>query len=167
MDQVKKINPKILKPDMRILGIDPGSLTGYCLNTPFIFGHWDFKPHRYESGGMRYIRFRNKLDEIHTATKLDLVAFEEIIFHQTSLSAQVYGGLVSHLMVWAEENKVEYVGVNPGTWKRYVCGKGNAGKPKVAKAIQEQYDLNPQTFDESDAIGILKWAENEFIHTKK
>lgn len=150
---------------MRILALDPGTSMGYAINdSPLIFGHWDLKPHRFESGGMRYIRFRNYLNEIGL---LDLVAFEEVSFHKTTLAAQVYGALVSHLMVWAEEKKINYIGVPIGTWKKFITGKGNANKFRVVEAIRKKYNLDPQTFDEADAIGILKWAEAEYAKKEK
>lgn len=153
---------------MRILAIDPGIQCGFAINIqPIIFGHWNLKPHRFESGGMRYIRFRNYLEEIYQSQKIDLIVFEEIVFHITSLSAQVYGALVSHLMVWAEEKKIEYAGVNPGTWKKHLSGKGNSNKFRVVEAIRNKYNLDVKTFDEADAIGILKWAEAEYILKKE
>jgi Holliday junction resolvasome RuvABC endonuclease subunit len=149
---------------MRILALDPATTTGWAINEiPIVFGHWDLKPHRYESGGMRYIRFKNYLEEINKNFKPDLIVFEEIVFHRTSLAAQVYGGLVAVLMSWADEKNIEYAGVNPGTWKKLVTGKGNADKIKTIKAIMEKYGLQPQDDNEADAIGILKWAEAEYI----
>ena len=148
---------------MRILGLDLGTSTGFCLNTePLIFGHFDLRSHRYESGGMRYIRFRRNLEEINKTYKIDLIAFEEVLFSRTTLAAHVYGGLVASLMVFCEESKIEYVGVPIGSWKRHLTGKGNCNKIKVLKTVREKYSLEPQTFDEADAIGILKWAEEEY-----
>jgi Holliday junction resolvasome RuvABC endonuclease subunit len=116
---------------------------------------------------MRYIRLKNYLEEIHQSGKIDLIVFEEVVFHITSLSAQVYGALVSHLMVWAEEKKIEYAGVNPGTWKKHLAGKGNANKFKVLNTIREKYNLDVKTFDEADALGILFFAIEEFGNKKK
>ena len=54
----------------------------------------------------------------------------------------------------------------PGTWKKFITGKGNSDKVKTMRVIQEKYNLQPENFDESDAIGILKWAEAEYGETK-
>ena len=153
---------------MRLLALDLGTSTGFCLNVePLIFGHWDLRPHRYESGGMRYIRFRRKLEEINEAYKIDLIAFEEVLFSRTTLAAHVYGGLVASLMVFCEESKIEYVGVPIGSWKRHLTGKGNCNKIQVLKTVREKYGLQLQTFDEADAVGILFFAVEQYQKREK
>src|SRR3546814_4442444 len=67
----------------RLLALDLGTKTGFGVGTPgcVVTGRWDFSPRRFEGGGMRYLRFRRQLDEIHAVTPIDEVAFEEVRRH--------------------------------------------------------------------------------------
>src|SRR3546814_21044547 len=67
----------------RLLALDLGTKTGFAVGTPgcVVTGRWDFSPRRFEGGGMRYLRFRRPLDEIHAVTPIDEVAFEEVRRH--------------------------------------------------------------------------------------
>src|SRR3546814_14507779 len=53
----------------RLLALDLGTKTGFAVGTPgcVVTGRWDFSARRFEGGGMRYLRFRRQLDEIHAA----------------------------------------------------------------------------------------------------
>ena len=57
---------------MKILAIDPASILGWALsNTEY--GIWDLKTRKDESMGMKLIRLKSKLKEIHRLEDLDLM----------------------------------------------------------------------------------------------
>src|SRR3546814_18344571 len=83
----------------RLLALDLGTKTGFAVGTPgcVVTGRWDFSPRRFEGGGMRYLRFRRQLDEIHAVTPIDEVAFEEVRRHLGVDAAHAYGGFMAQL----------------------------------------------------------------------
>ena len=54
---------------MKVLALDIASTTGWCLDKG-IYGTWNFKTRKDESMGMKLIRFRAKLQEIHDLENL-------------------------------------------------------------------------------------------------
>ena len=47
-----------------------------------------------------------------------------------------------------------------GTIKKFITGKGNAGKKQVIKAIKAR-GFDPQDDNQADALAILHWAIEE------
>ena len=144
-----------------ILALDLGSTTGWAVRTErnrILHGTAEFRPSRYEGGGMRYLRFGKWLDQTLEITGgLDAVYFEEIRRHAGTDAAHVHGGLLATLTAWCEQHNLPYQGVPVGTWKRHACGKGNADKQAVIAAIRER-GFEPADDNEADAIAILLWA---------
>ena len=143
-----------------ILALDLGSQTGwaYHIGSSTFSGAWDFKPRRFEGGGMRYLRFRNMLHELHSATPIATVYFEEVRRHAGTDAAHVYGGLMATLETWCEESRIPYQGVSIGAWKKQIPGlKGNASKDQVLAAVK-LLGFSPGSSDEADAIGVLRYA---------
>jgi Holliday junction resolvasome RuvABC endonuclease subunit len=141
---------------MTVLALDLGTKTGYALGegATTVSGVWDFKPRRFEGGGMRYLRFRKRLDEINAATPLNTVVFEEVRHHSAVDAAHVYGGLMAHLTAWCEENAVPYAGVPIQTIKRHATGKGNANKEAMIEAAR-LLGYEPEDDNEADALHLL------------
>jgi Holliday junction resolvasome RuvABC endonuclease subunit len=144
-----------------ILALDLGTTTGWAfrnLRGRILSGTADFKPHRFEGGGMRYLRFERWLDEtLRLAGDVEAVYFEEVRRHAGVDAAHAYGGFLAGLTAWCEENAIAYQGVPVGTWKRHACGKGNADKAAVIAAVQDR-GFAPVDDNEADAIAILLWA---------
>ena len=144
-----------------ILALDLGSRTGWAMRTmsgQVVSGTHDFRPRRFEGGGMRYLRFHNWLIETrHLADPIDAIYFEEVRRHAGTDAAHVFGGFLATLTAWAEHYEIPYEGVPVGTIKRHVTGKGNASKQAVIAAIKAR-GFNPVDDNEADAIAILSWA---------
>jgi hypothetical protein len=152
-----KASPSILS----ILALDLGSTTGWALRNDrcrILHGKAAFRPTRFEGGGMRYLRFERWLDETRKIVGgIDAVYFEEVRRHAGTDAAHVFGGFLATLSAWCEAQGIPYSGVPVGTWKRHVCGKGNADKQAVIAAIRER-GFEPADDNEADAIAILLWA---------
>ena len=143
-----------------VLAIDLGTRSGFaCLKDGSINHGWvDFKPGRFEGGGIRFLKFRNWLNQIKNMTgDIHVVYFEEVRRHQGVDAAHVYGGLMATLTAWCEHHQIPYSGVPVGTIKLHATGKGNANKDAMVAAMQALG--HPVTDDnEADALAILHWA---------
>jgi hypothetical protein len=144
-----------------ILALDLGTTTGWALHGAdglITSGTVSFRPGRFDGGGMRYLRFTNWLGELDRLSgPIATIWFEEVRRHAGTDAAHVYGGLMATLTAWAELRGVPYEGVPVGTWKRCVCGKGNASKDDIVAAVVAR-GFAPATYDEADALAVLLWA---------
>jgi len=144
-----------------ILALDLGTTTGWALQSPdglVTSGTVSFRPRRFDGGGMRYLRFRNWLDEMdRLAGPIATIWYEEVRRHAGTDAAHVFGGLLATLTAWAEMRGVPYQGVPVGTIKKHATGKGNASKAMMIEAAQAR-GYRPADDNEADAIAILHWA---------
>jgi hypothetical protein len=148
-----------------ILALDLGTTTGWALMPPdgvATSGTASFRPTRYDGGGMRFLRFRNWLEQIRTyAGRIEAIYFEEVRAHAGTDAAHIYGGFLATLTAWCEQQVVPYQGVPVGVIKQFITGRGNASKEAVMDAVCDR-GFRPADDNEADAIAILLWA----IHTK-
>ncbi|MBM3538527.1 MAG: hypothetical protein FJX35_24865 [Alphaproteobacteria bacterium] len=148
-------------PGGALLALDLGTTTGWALRTgdgTIASGTVSFRPNRYDGGGMRYLRFTNWLTELDRLSgPIAAIWFEEVRRHAGTDAAHVFGGLIATLTTWAELRGVPYAGVPVGTWKRCLCGKGNADKAAVIAAIRAR-GFDPGDDNEADALAILLWV---------
>ena len=102
---------------MGLLTLDLGTKAGFCVGArvgALASGTGNFKPGRYDGGGMRFVRFRKWLDELQEAYPIDRVAFEEVRRHAGTDAAHVYGGLLATLTAWCEDHNIPYEGIPVG-----------------------------------------------------
>ena len=145
-----------------ILALDLGTTMGWALRNAGVIQHGfiSFKGHRYEGGGMRYLRFGRWLSEVAASAEVSAVYFEEVRRHAGVDAAHVYGGLLATLTAWCESRGIPYQGVPVGTIKRHATGKGNASKEQVIAAMRALG--HPVADDnEADALALLHWAMAE------
>ncbi len=144
-----------------VFALDLGQKTGWVIRNgdgAIASGVQEFRPGRFEGGGMIWLRFRSWLQEVDETTGgVGVVVFEEVRRHLGTSAAHAFGGFLAHLTAWAEANKIPYQGVPVGTIKRHVTGKGNADKQAVIAAVRA-LGFNPQDDNEADALAILHWA---------
>ena len=146
-----------------VLALDLGTTTGWAARVDgrIVSGTVDFRPGRFQGGGMRYLRFRRWLTETKaTAGDIAELVFEEVRAHRGVDAAHVYGGFLATLTAWCEHHEIPYRSVPVGTVKRHATGKGNAPKSAVVAAIQAR-GFEPADDNEADAIAILLWAEDD------
>ena len=144
---------------MTVLALDLGTKCGHAIGLPggaVVSGVWDLSSRRFEGGGMRYLRFRQHLDEVQAATPLAAVPFEEVRNHKGVDAAHVYGGLLSILSAWCEEHNIPYQGIPVGAIKRHATGKGNANKEAMVAAARA-LGFNPADDNEADALHVLRY----------
>ena len=77
-----------------ILALDLGTQTGWALHQldgTITSGTENFKPHRFEGGGMRFLRFKRWLGEVLAASDhINAVYFEEVRRHAGVDAAHAY-----------------------------------------------------------------------------
>lgn len=141
---------------MSVLAIDLGTKTGWALKSggSTITDTLNLAGSRYEGGGMRGLRFRTWLIEIHQKSPLKAVFYEEVRAHKGVDAAHIYGGLMMVLTSFLEENSIPHEGVPVATIKKFITGKGNAGKPEVMAAVRK-FGFAPVDDNEADAIALL------------
>lgn len=142
---------------MSILALDLGTRTGWAMRTAgqIFHGYMDFKGGRHEGGGMRFLRFRNWLNEAWKS-KPQAVYYEEVRRHLGTDAAHIYGGLLATLTAWCEEHEIPYCGVPVGTIKKSITGgKGNASKAEVIAAVQAKGYPDVTDDNVADALALL------------
>ena len=144
-----------------ILALDLGLKTGWAVRNregAIASGTHEFRPGRFDGGGMIWLRFRGWLQEINeTSGGVGVVVFEEVRRHLGTSAAHAFGGYLAHLTAWAEANRIPYQGIPVGTIKRHIAGKGNADKRAVIAAVKA-LGFNPADDNEADALALLHRA---------
>jgi crossover junction endodeoxyribonuclease RuvC len=144
-----------------ILALDLGQKTGWAVRNrdgAIASGVQEFRPSRFEGGGMIWLRFRAWLQEVDDASGgVGVAVFEEVRRHLGTTASHIYGGYLAHLTAWAEANRIPYQGVPVGTIKRHIAGKGNADKQAVIEAVR-RLGFAPADDNEADALALLNWA---------
>lgn len=153
---------------MKILALDLGTRTGFATATApdaILAGTWDFQPSRYDSSGMRFVKFRARIQETCESIRPDLVVYEEVRRHAGTTAAHVYGGLLAMLQSYCLEAKLNFVGVPVGTIKKHATGKGSASKAEMIAAVRK-LGFCPADDNEADAIALLRYALQEYGPTQ-
>ena len=147
-----------------IFALDLGTHTGWATRDSvgtITSGTADFSPHRFEGGGMRYLRFKHWLTEVKQSLGgIDVVYFEEVRRHAGVDAAHAYGGFMAHLTAWCEHHKIPYQGVPVGTIKKFATGKGNANKQAMIEAMRRR-GFVPCDDNEADALALLHFTINQ------
>lgn len=150
---------------VNILTLDLGSSTGWAYfdGMRITSGTISFKPYRFEGGGMRFLRFRQWLDEL---PPFGAVYFEEVRRHLGTDAAHLYGGFLATLGAWCESGGVPYSGIPVGTIKKHATGSGRASKEDMIAAAKAK-GFNPCDDNEADAIAIMDYILKATCYTQK
>lgn len=159
---VKRTKAAEPKPRKVVLALDLGTTAGWAIlrrDGVIDSGSKSFQPTRMQGGGVRFMMFRQWLDDMRRTYQLETIYFEEVRGHVATIAAQVYGGFLATLMAWCEEHQIPYLGVHTGIWKKSLTGMGNSKKHVVQACVTERLRLEaPPKHDEADAIGVLLHA---------
>jgi len=144
---------------MKLLAIDPATECGWALENDF-YGTWDLSIRRDESAGMRLIRFRAKLKEIHAVESLEVIGFERP-------GGRNYSALMSHsklqgiVETFCIDNGIEYRGYSAGEIKKFATGKGNSNKEAMIHAARIKLGYPGKNDNEADALWILNLLKRD------
>lgn len=152
---------------MKILALDPATQCGWA-HSDGASGTWDLSIKRDESGGMRLIRLRSKLDEIKRRAGVDLLVFEAARHAAPKMQGAlvVQAEIQSVLKVWCHDNDVQHRGYSPGEIKKHATGKGGANKDAMIEAASKRGWLAKDD-NEADALWLLDLAVSEYQEASK
>ena len=137
-----------------ILSLDLGTNLGWAvIGTGGVFsGVADLEPHRFEGGGMRWVRLHELLNKLHSAYNFALVSIEKVeAGHSGVIAAHMYGGFYHHLTYWCEVNQIPYTAFGVGQIKKHATGIGSASKEAMIRAAQKR---GHKTVDDNEADAI-------------
>jgi crossover junction endodeoxyribonuclease RuvC len=147
---------------MEILSLDLATKTGWATNAlSRASGTIEFALKRGESPGMRFLRCRAWLNEIHklTSGRLDVLCYEQA-HHRGGAATAVCVGLVTVAQSFAAEHDIELMPVHTATLKKWATGSGRVNKQDmIAAAIERGW--KPVDDNEADAQLLLDYATNE------
>jgi Holliday junction resolvasome RuvABC endonuclease subunit len=119
---------------------------------------------------MRLIRLRGKMNEILESCGIDLLVFEAA----RHAAPGMQGALVCQsmlqgvIMMWCEENGIEFKGVSPSEVKKYATGKGNAKKDDMMAVARLMWpDIELEDDNHADALFILSMAKSQWGSVSK
>lgn len=169
---------------MRILGIDLGTKTGFALSSNGVLskcGTWVLsKPKEItyarklrldRRADPRFLRLYDKLLNVHLASPLDYVIFEDVLFAVTVMQTQLWSSL--RAAVWMlSRHGVQIDCVPVGTLKKFATGSGAADKSAMATAlvkndprfslaggiVRDSLTKELLTDDAVDAIWLTRWT---------
>lgn len=144
---------------MKILAIDPASALGWALSNSE-YGIWDLKTRKDESMGMKLLRLKAKLNEIHSLESLELIVYERAAGRHTN-SVIHQAKLIGKIEEWCEINNVEYRAYSASEIKKFATGKGRVGKPEMIAAAKEKLGYSGNDDNEADALWILNLCKKE------
>jgi hypothetical protein len=147
-----------------ILAHDLGTKTGRPIGVHgrlVLSGIQDFKPRRFDGGGMRYLRFRWWLKEMAKNQVYERVVFEEVRRHLGVDAAHAYGGFLATLTGWCEEENIPYEGMTVQAIKTHATGNAGASKDDMKVAAYEWTGAVIPDDNQVDAIALLSLAAGE------
>lgn len=144
---------------LKILALDIANKTGW--KSPNANGVWILKSMKDESGGMRLIRFRNKLNEIIKLESINLVAYERVSGRNTHAVSSC-SELVGVMKAVCEEMKIEYLALSATEIKKFATGKGNASKQMMINSACDKLNYQGESDDEADALWIYELIKERF-----
>ena len=151
-------------PDKMILGIDPGTHTGWCLmknGKVYESGTMDFSKKPSESNGMLFLKFRNWLGRILDLPGIQMVCYENT-FSKSKAATEILANLRGRIMEECATRQINFTGPSPSTVKKWATGKGNADKGQMMARSEAFLGREPIDDNESDAVLIAAYAWEEF-----
>lgn len=166
-----------------VLGLDLGTTTGvtygvHCRKTgkligPVYMGSWDLSAGNFDSGAVRFARFRKFLSELGPG----VIGYEAAKVHPSELvkgpkpaifaavmrslnMAELFGAFKGTLAGWAEEKNVPLQGFAVGEIKKKATGKGNANKEMMIEACVKKYGVEM----DPEVTGIDNIADSSFVY---
>jgi Holliday junction resolvasome RuvABC endonuclease subunit len=139
-----------------VLGIDPGSRSGWalvCDGKLARSGVWQLKTEN-DRPGQRFRRFRDCLVGVIDLgpAAVNLIGYEQRKGQGGSYAAHLHGGIVAHIEELAERHGVPYTSVHPSTLKLWATGYGKADKAAMMAEASRRAGRDVIENNEADAI---------------
>lgn len=149
---------------MNILSLDLATTTGWAFNQHSMNGGvWDLSQKKGSSAGMRLIKLRSFLqDFLDTVGTIDLIVYEKPAGRFINGVVSV-AELVSTVLLFCEDNKINYTSYRPTEVKKWATGKGNSNKEvMLAEAKRRWPSIQIIDDNQADAMLMLAMAQKDF-----
>lgn len=147
---------------MKILALDLATTTGFAYGDRVKqSGIWKLQPSRFESAGMRFLKFEKLLVETINREGVTLIAYEEVRSHNGIDAGHIYGGLIAVMHMVALRFSLPYKAFPVGTIKKTATGKGSANKKAMIEAAINFFPgVSIIDDNHADALWIWQTAVN-------
>ena len=157
---------------MRILGLDCGLSTGWCIlekGKVVESGVEDFRPRRGSSNGMLFLEYRRWLSMITLpmpGKETKKKAFDLIVYEQShqrgGAPTELQTNMTGRVQEVGAAMKIPFTAVHAATLKKETTGKGNASKEDMKKWASRFLGRVCEDDDEADAIALAKWGYDHY-----
>lgn len=156
---------------MVVLGIDQATVTGWSIikdGRLISSGVWKLSDNKRsgESRGMRYIRFRAKLNEAIRRYRPAVICHEQTLL-RGGAATEIANGLKALILEAAASATIEVSCVHTSELKKWATGSGKAEKLAMIGAARALTGRAPADDNEADAILIGLWAAERLGDYKK
>ncbi|MEK6528018.1 MAG: crossover junction endodeoxyribonuclease RuvC [Nitrospirota bacterium] len=149
---------------MRVIGIDPGTVTCGCAivevraNSPAYITAADIRMNKKDSLPERLKVLHNSLNDVFNEYSPSHLCIEKIFYHKSIRAAFALGSTRGIAMLVAAENGVPVFEYNPTEIKMAITGYGRAEKQQVREMVIRILNLKPPqstlSEDSSDALAL-------------
>ncbi|MDV3537918.1 hypothetical protein CMU94_02125 [Elizabethkingia anophelis] len=147
---------------MKILALDIATTTGYSSSTGES-GTFNCSFKKGESGSIRLLRFRNKVNELLDLIKPEVVAYERSAGRNTH-SIKTQSEMIGVLTVMLEDRNIQYASYSPSEVKKFFTGKGNASKDDMVKTAKKKFpEIDIIDDNHADSLAILELAKSDLL----
>ena len=144
---------------MEILAIDQATKAGWYLNKDN-HGVWNLTTKNGESMGMKLVRFRACLHDIHEEFGLGIIVYERVAgrFANALIHSAKMVGVIE---TFCEDNNIEFRAYSASEIKKFATGKGNATKQQMIDSCTDKYGFTPIDDNEADAAHLWHLAKHD------
>lgn len=151
---------------MRILALDQGLKTGWASQDErggVECGTLKFEADRGESKGIRYLKFRNWLNQMLDSINPEVVVYEQT-HHRGGYATEVGYAFTTRIQELCADRKIPFKATHTGTLKKFATGSGKADKSDMVREAKKNHpnQLIEEDDDIADALHLLDYAKKEY-----
>ncbi|OPC53437.1 crossover junction endodeoxyribonuclease RuvC [Elizabethkingia bruuniana] len=147
---------------MKILALDIATTSGYSSSSGES-GTFNCSFKKGESGSIRLLRFRNKVNELLDLIKPEVVAYERSAGRNTH-SIKTQSEMIGVLTLMLEDKNIQYASYSPSEVKKFFTGKGNASKELMVETAKKKYpEIEILDDNHADSLAILELAQSDLL----
>lgn len=125
-------------------------------------GLLDTSGRRFDSLGMRFMKFEKGIAALVDEHKPALVVFEEHRSHRGVQAAQTLGAVTALIMKVCEERDIKYTAVPVTTLKKHATGHHAASKALMVAVARKRFPtMNVEDDNVADALHMMKWGAEQ------
>jgi Holliday junction resolvasome RuvABC endonuclease subunit len=146
---------------MTLLALDMAGKCGWAILSPRgnSSGVKKIAPDKGQHQGLRYQKLFHLLQDMRRIyPDLGMIAYEHPITNHAGSNQAAYAyGCMAVVQLFCCAHKIASRSAYPSTVKKFITGRGDAGKDAVICAVRAR-GFDPETDDEADAIACGLWA---------